>query len=521
MSLKKLFLNLDFLAFQIGFELDRSTKFKSFQGAVLSTVVIIATIIIGFLFGSEIYKRQKPNVTSSATFIGNSIIYLKDFPLVMTFYNDTEILLNPFDYYDILLYKENYTNSENEFADYLYGSKPVSCRYDHFHAWKSKISEQKINEIMDISPICFDNEEEIYFENTDDDVNSTYIQLTVKSCMNSNKVCPDDYDLVVSQTYAQLYFMESYVDSIDYSDPIKFYIKGISQQLIPNRIKKSTVVIINNSYYSDNGWILEDKYLTEFTLNSAISNELIDQNDLYYNDLLWFILSSPKLGLQYDRNYLKVQDLFAKLGGILNALVVMGRIILYNYSNFKYIVTLNNYFIEKEMHAFNSQLNIKSVRFINNVSKQLNPIVNEKDKCLSNELKQKISKLQNSDIMRMNVNKSIINSKVQPHLDVTSHIRTNNTHNYMRDKNMKVTSKLNVMIKNQYFYNKAYELEYDYYKYLKEYVCCVKFKLYDKIFDSVKNKIDIKQMINALYIERDKEKEEERESQVGKEKEKE
>ena len=35
-------------------------------------------------------------------------------------------------------------------------------------------------------------------------------------------------------------------------------------------------------------------------------------------------------------------------------------------------------------------------------------------------------------------------------------------------------------------------------------MCRSKYKLYEKIFKSVKNKIDIKQMINALYLERQK-----------------
>ena len=432
MTLKTIFSNFDFLGFQIGLEFEMSTKFKSIHGAVLSIIVFIMTTIIGFLFGSEIYQREKPYVTSSATYVENSNVYLKDFPLALYFYNDTELLINPFDYYDVLLYKINFTNSESEFAGFLHGSKPVICRKDHFYPWNNRISEQKINEIMIASPICFDNEEDVYFENTDDDVNSTYIQLTVKSCKDSRKKCPDDYYIVVSQTYVQLIFMESYVNSKDYSNPIKFYIKGNTQQLIPNRIKKSTVVIINNIYYSDDGWILEDKYLTRFTQNSLINNEAIDQIGDYHNHLLWLIFASPKLGIQYDRNYLKVQDLFAKLGGILNVLIVMGKILLYNYTNFKYIVNLNNYFLKREIKAVKSQISIKNVKFISNISKLQNPIVNDKSQSI--EPKLKTSFLQNSDIMKIN-KKSVISSK-----ELKSDNKPNSKTNIIWDKISKAYS---------------------------------------------------------------------------------
>ena len=67
------------------------------------------------------------------------------------FYNDTEMLNNPFDYFYILIYKENYTNSIIELADYLHSSKPVQCQKEHLSKWNSKISEQKMSDLLDIT----------------------------------------------------------------------------------------------------------------------------------------------------------------------------------------------------------------------------------------------------------------------------------------------------------------------------------------------------------------------------------
>ncbi len=72
MSITDVLLKLDFLAFQIGLEFDNSTRFRSIYGSILSILIIISLIIMGFLFGSEVYKREKPYVTYSNVYSENS-----------------------------------------------------------------------------------------------------------------------------------------------------------------------------------------------------------------------------------------------------------------------------------------------------------------------------------------------------------------------------------------------------------------------------------------------------------------
>ena len=81
--MKDIFTQIDLLGHPIGFEEKGSSTIKNFLGAIITTCVVIATIVIGFLFGNEIYKRKNPNVSYSKSFLTQSEVYYKDFPFIV------------------------------------------------------------------------------------------------------------------------------------------------------------------------------------------------------------------------------------------------------------------------------------------------------------------------------------------------------------------------------------------------------------------------------------------------------
>ena len=52
--------------------------------------------------------------------------------------------------------------------------------------------------------------------------------------------------------------INSYVESDDYQVPIKYYVTNLTYQASRGLCKKIFVSLTNNTFSSDNGWLLED-----------------------------------------------------------------------------------------------------------------------------------------------------------------------------------------------------------------------------------------------------------------------
>ncbi len=53
-----------------------------------------------------------------------------------------------------------------------------------------------------------------------------------------------------------------------------------------------------------------------------------------------FFLESPNLVDKITRSYIKIQDLFAKIGGMINALIIITKLLTFHYIRFNYLINL-------------------------------------------------------------------------------------------------------------------------------------------------------------------------------------
>lgn len=132
-------------------------------------------------------------------------------------------------------------------------------------------------------------------------------------------------------------YINSYVDSANYSNPIQYYISAMAVQTSDEISKKVTFNFLKNMYSSDNGYLLEDIIKEEYV---SLENMLTDVNSSKIQkdtiNMLFFFLSSPNIRTLIKRNYLKIQDLIAKVGGLVKGLVLIVTIITFTYTQFSY-----------------------------------------------------------------------------------------------------------------------------------------------------------------------------------------
>lgn len=81
---------------EMQFEKDFSNRFNSISSFILTILVLIALVIVSFLFGNEIYLRKNPKVSGSFKIVNvnETIIDLNEFPIIIGFLNPMGLGLN-------------------------------------------------------------------------------------------------------------------------------------------------------------------------------------------------------------------------------------------------------------------------------------------------------------------------------------------------------------------------------------------------------------------------------------------
>lgn len=73
------------------FEEKDHQKFTTVLGTLLTFIIIITCIVIGFLFGQEVYQRKNPTVLNSTEKIDFSRINLSEFPIFFAIVNGPSV----------------------------------------------------------------------------------------------------------------------------------------------------------------------------------------------------------------------------------------------------------------------------------------------------------------------------------------------------------------------------------------------------------------------------------------------
>ena len=326
---------IDIFAKPISFVLDGEEKFRTWWGFFFSLLTLIATITLAFLFGSEVYERKTPITTQSTTFIEKSSVDFQEFPLFIMF---SDGLGNKYDnlpeYLDVRV--QNWHFQNNAFThifeeDEETGAKHIveRCEMKHFQSVREKLGDEAIYDVLNTIPIFC-----IVFTDFDGNnlavnpykaANSTFVHFTFSFCNPNLEICPDNMDIVEAESYIQFFYIESYVDSNDYHNPIKYYINSVNQQMSQGFLKRNFIRFANNEYTADNGWMLEEKIVHNFINLDSIKLEINGQaiDDMQKGEIYWITIESPQLKTSYFRNYLKIQELFAKIGGLINAIMII------------------------------------------------------------------------------------------------------------------------------------------------------------------------------------------------------
>lgn len=192
--------------------------YRTWIGVFLSLLIIIASVIFAFMFGEEVYKREKPTVSNSEEFLLNSRVEMTDYPIYM-FITDHRgrKIENIRNYYEINTFKMSISQDNKiEQSGFTPQHAVVRCQARHFSAIRGKISDIEIEQILAEFSYCIDYDKDGFVQNPHTSRNSTFLNIEFNICNKTANTCAEDLDTIVKEAYIQLFYINTYIDSNDY-----------------------------------------------------------------------------------------------------------------------------------------------------------------------------------------------------------------------------------------------------------------------------------------------------------------
>lgn len=342
---KELYKKLDILSQKFNFEKDDSNIYRTVNGATLSIITFIAIFVIAILFGKEVFLRENPTITDSHEFIDDVKLNLTEFPFMISAFEDSGNYIDFFNYFDYSidsLYIDKFGKVSRKTDLVLRECSEINYNYNG-----NKFNEL-ISELAKNPRYCiFSNNTNHFIWNGFGKQNSSMIRMKLYFCnKETNPECLYNDSLLDKRPHMFIQYIDYIISSGNYKNPIIPYVVGKLYALSIGTTKLHNYIFSKNLYISDNGWLIENKKRYNYISFQNLKNDI----EIYLQDI-----SKPIAILQIEslktqktsvRSYLKIQELFARIGGIANALLIIANILCYNYLRFKYLVfTWENSFL--------------------------------------------------------------------------------------------------------------------------------------------------------------------------------
>ena len=394
---------LDIFSFLMGYERNESKRKKNYFGASLTVLIFIATSILSFLYGKEIYERKIPQVSLTDTYLKDSSFSLKNFT-VFFMLSDTlgRISAEPLRYIKPSALGLSRQNSIVTYAGYKNYTFHRCTRNDLIN-FENKFGYDNIKQYTeDLFTICVDYDDDAITLNPYGFANSSYINFAFGLCQEN---CAEDLDDKKEDLYVRMFFVNTYADSLDHETPVKYFLDTINQQISIDVLKRIYVRIVNKLFISDEGWFLESIMRQEYLGLLNTNLEINSKTKIFPDDLYWITFECPQIRHYRYRNYMKIQDLLAKMGGMISGFMIIINVLFYHYFRFNYLVSTRLDYLEEERYNMKMSMEANICKFFNNNTPKENNSHKQpkRIKCKSHN---NLKKMLNLQLKESNINKN-------------------------------------------------------------------------------------------------------------------
>lgn len=349
-SLEKIFINVDFLSPQIGFEFNGSNHYKNIAGGFYSLIIIGLTIAMTIIFSSDIYLRTNPSIISYLDAVDNSEINLKDFPLFISF-GDASRLRD--DFANMLKvsivameFLQNSTITLNTYDNVL-----EVCNKSHYNFPENSNVEANFNNQLK-GIYCIKPLETLSFKNLFTTTNSKFLNLKFEYCNpTTSPNCPKNIEEIVPLMFIGIFYMNSFPNSPNFNSPIMYKVDSFVSKLNIGLMKRVFLSFIQSQFISDDGLIFPSEKTikhVEFYSSTADFYLKLDKPDRFVYNITF---DSPRIARKIQRKYVKVQDILSNVGGFTAIMIVILQFLSKSHLRFNYLSFIRILALEEDNNS--------------------------------------------------------------------------------------------------------------------------------------------------------------------------
>ena len=394
----------DVLAEAPKLKVNNSSSYQTFIGGLISLSLIFLSIIGSLYFGKELYNKDNPIIIDS----------ISDFDEITPLYLNN----SAFEFYFVVEY-DNYTYYNNpkvfQFRAYeeriiqIEGVQNLYSRELEMQPCKTYYSKSELNNKIDTDLFYCIKPNSTHIEGFWGNTINQYIRIKLFKCSNTTNITClpiEAIDKSIEGGILGLYVKNSILKLKDYDNPVFYSFDDLYYSLNTEFIFTLSINLKHLLFQNDIGYLFENI--------QEVKGFYLDHPKLLYfgkrGDLLADItFQFTRRGNLINRQYLKIQDVLTKIGGLIKALMIIGNFVAVNLSNIAFYndyifnIKYNNKLLKEKGILIDSNLNQQIKEKVNFMDRSKKPVTQLSSKCLS-ELQtiRKISKLSSTKLFIYN-----------------------------------------------------------------------------------------------------------------------
>lgn len=409
-NLTRIIKNIDLFGQGIELRIEKFSKSKTIIGGLLTIIMFLMLLFMFYITSEDVFNKTNPNISVEQQVNKELLPIILDkntFPLSFSLMMNGNYAIYKPSYFSYFISIRYGKTTDPALTEDFYNI--TQCRKEFF----PRVSQEDYDKLNMNQNFCVEDQNITLAGGWNSDYIS-YLSLRIAMCTGSDECAPYDeiVDFIKSNTFFwNLFYMNTNINPQNFEEPISYNIFNYYKLCKLGSFKLTELYIRPQNLKSDEGFIFQSiKYL------SSLSYDFDNYDDSAIDDSLTLVdfefLVSPNIFI-YHRNYLKIQDVLASVGGLANLIRILFLIICYTFSIVKRDEIILNKLFEFDLNRKNSLLML-ATKSASSSSKK-NNIVNTasgdlaEDKDKENKFKN-ISKENSKIIDLAKTPKNIINS---------------------------------------------------------------------------------------------------------------
>jgi hypothetical protein len=353
----KLMKTIDIYGFNFPLRYKKETQYNTLCGSFFSIISISIIILISFLYFKKMVQRTNFSLVTNYIYTEDNLeIDLSNFPLMIGLINyDGQIEIDD-SYITFKLEKNVYTPTKNELGYSLlkrtsYQIELEKCTLNNFGKYQDLFKKYDYRKNL-----CVKQNQNLTIKgrNGDQVKGYTTLEMHLIKCENStiknNYFCKneEDIDKFLLNSYVSFFYISQTTNHFNITHPIYNLLNSNTYAINIGHVKRYFVFFSNDIYLSDSGLIFDkSKEFNLFQYHHTHFDFLEKDHQQYFSGktLIEISLTCHDIKTEYNRVYIKIQDVLGYIGGIYDIISIFFQFISYNFVKKSFINGIGNFFI--------------------------------------------------------------------------------------------------------------------------------------------------------------------------------